>query len=541
MWNFASTEQFTFAFVVSIINALVLCLAAYKLFHIFQLGGYRYRGYLKWLVDRRFSYYTRLLVLALLSFGSMFTFNLIFDSFTDIVYLSYLGLIFYFTLAIVFIVHMVRRPTKIPLKFTYRLRRLYVLFFVICLVLSFTALWIGSTELGRIRFSLISVIPLFLPVILVICDLILWPVEAGVRAWYISRAKRKLRRPEYANLVRIGITGSYGKTSTKNILATILEQRFRTAKSPSSFNTPLGFSKTVNNILRPEHEVIIFEMGLRYRRDIRTLARLFGPKHGILTAIGSQHIETMKTLENIKNEKAELVRALPPDGIAVLNGDSEKCVEVHDELPLENKVLTRLDESISDLEITQEGSSFTLSLGEDSVRCTTKLLGKHNIQNTLMAATLAHKLGMTPSEIAEGIAELRCTPHRLELVTAPNGILVLDDSYNASEQGTIAALEVLQLFKGKKVVQTPGIVEQGTQSTEVNFKLGLRIAKMADEVIIVNEQNRAPLSDGLKYAGFEAEKIHFYKTSEEAKSIYSTILAASDVLLLMNDLPDNFS
>jgi len=550
MFSFDTPGQLTLAIFVSLINAMLLLFCSLRLLHIFQLGNYKVRNFAKWLADRKSRFYIRIFTFAVLSFGGMFVTNILFMNISDqipgVEYWSYLGMFFYFWLAIVFIVSVQRAPVKVSLKYTARIKRLLVLLTFVFFALSYITLWLGSMQ-QYIRFSLIAALPILLPLIFVGCHYLMWPYEFSVRAGFLAKAQRKLKRPEYAGLIRIGITGSWGKTSCKNILTKMLSGKYNVAASPSSFNTPLGFMKTVNNIL-DGHDVMIFEMGARYHWDIRYLCNLFKPTHGILTGIGPQHIDTMRTIEVIKRTKSDLVRFLPKDnGVAVINGDNEKCREVFDELDLENKFISSIkkmkdaDAWVEGQSVTQDGCTFKLHLkGFEPVSCTTKLLGRHNIENILMCAIMANKLGIKPDEIAEKVAELEPTPHRLELVKAPSGILILDDSYNASAGGTAAAMEVLALFKGQKVVMTPGLVELGGKADEENFKLGARMAKVADKVIIVNEINKQALTDGLLSQKFKAENIFFARNLEEAKPIYSGLLNPGDVLLIENDLPDNY-
>lgn len=548
MLSFPSSGQLTLAIFVSVANAIVLLCCSLRCLHIFQLGGYRTRGFLTWLSDRKSKFHIRLFSLSALSFGSMFVVNILFYNphFKGIEYLGYLGMIFYFYLALVFILDTNRVRTKISLKFTQRVKRLMLLMTFMFFILSYLAIWLGSMH-SVIRFSLIAVIPSILPFLMLFCNSLLWPVEASIRAWYRIRARAKLRRAEYKHLIRIGVTGSWGKTSCKNILAKMLSKKYNVAASPSSFNTPMGFAKTVNNIL-DGHDVLIFEMGARYPRDIKYLCRLFKPRYGILTGIGPQHIDTMKRIDVIKRTKSDLVNSLPKQtGIAIINGDNEKCLEVFAELKLENKFVSSINETekaeawVEDLRVTSEGCTFKLFIKESKpVKCKTKLLGLHSIENILMCAILANKLGVEASEIASVIEELEPTPHRLELTKAENGVLILDDSYNASPGGTEAAMKVLSLFEGQKIVMTPGIVELGSFADEENFKFGVRMAKVADAVIIVNDINKAAISDGLLSQGFSEKNIYFAKTLQDAKEIYSGILKPGDILLIENDLPDNY-
>jgi UDP-N-acetylmuramoyl-tripeptide--D-alanyl-D-alanine ligase len=547
LFSFPSYPQMTLAIFVSFANTIVLLGCTLRMLHIFQLSGYKVRNFFLWLRDRKSKFYIRLFALGGLSFGSMFVVNVVFDRFGSIDYLSYLGMIFYFYLAFVFFLSAQRAPVKVSLRFTGRVKRLTVLMGFVFFGLSYFTLWVGS-QIEYVRFALIALIPLLLPGLLLLCNYILWPYEAGVRLWYLRKAQKKLKQDEYKNLIRIGITGSWGKTSCKNILAKMLSAKYSVAASPSSFNTPMGFSKTVNNTLDGQ-EVLIFEMGARYAGDIKYLCKLFKPRYGILTGIGPQHIDTMKTIEIIKRTKAALVQSLPKDvGVAVINGDNEKCREVFAELDLGGKFLSNITKAkdsagwVEGIVVTQDGCEFMLHLdGANPVKCETKLLGKHNIENILMCAIMAHKLGVTVEDIAAKIAELSPTPHRLELVKAANGVLILDDSYNASVGGTVAALEVLALFKGQKVVMTPGLVEMGARAEEENFKLGARLAKVADKVIIVNELNKQSIHDGLVSQGFAEGNIYFAKTLQDAKGIYSGFLKPGDVLLIENDLPDNYS
>ena len=547
MFNFSSDGQLVLAIIVSVANTVVLLFCSLRLLHIFQLSGYKERNFFVWLVDRKSKFFIRLFAFSVLSFGGMFVTNILFHQIPYVEYWSYIGMIFYFWLAIVYIDNAQRTPVKVSLKFTARIKRLVVLLTLVLFVLSYITIWLGSMQ-TYIRFSLIAVLPMLLPFILLACNYLLWPYEASVRAGFMAKAQRKLRRPEYANLIRIGITGSWGKTSCKNILAKMLSYKYSVVASPSSFNTPLGLTKTVNKHL-DGHDLMIFEMGARYAGDIRYLCRLFKPTYGILTGIGPQHIDTMRTIDVIKRTKSDLVRSLPKDvGLAVINGDNEKCREVFAELDLKDKFLSSINKIkdaaawVDDLSVSQDGCTFKLHIRDlEVVSCTTKLLGRHNIENILMCAIMANKLGVTPEQIAEAVAELEPTPHRLELVKASNGILILDDSYNASAGGTAAALEVLALFKGQKVVMTPGLVEMGTRAEEENFKFGARVAKVADKVIIVNEVNKQAIHDGLLSQKFKEENIFFAKTLNDAKQIYGEILKPGDVLLIENDLPDNYS
>ena len=538
MFDFTTYGELGLALLVCVVNAFLLCLISYRLFHILQLSGYKTRNFMLWVGDRKSKFYIRLFTLSILGFGSMMVVNILFFH-LYIDFLSYLGLVFYFFLAFMFISNSQSAQYKVSLKLTARIKRLFVLYFIVCAIITFTIIGMGIGN-PFLRFSLMALVPALLPAILLLCHFMLLPFEESIKHRYIRRANKKLNRPEFQNLIRIGITGSYGKTSCKNILAEMLKSKYKVAKSPSSFNTPQGYSKTVNNILTEEHEILIMEMGARYLGDIKRLAKLVKPKHGILTSIGPQHLDTFGSIENVQIGKGDLVRSLPKDGIAVLNGDNERCVSVFNALDLEKKYLSSITEMAKDIQINQDGCVFTLQIGDKSAQCKTRLLGQHNIINILMCATMADKLGVSIEDIAAAIERLEPTPHRLELIKAENGVFILDDSYNSSPGGSKAALEVLALFKGQKIVMTPGIVELGAKQDEENFKFGVRMSKVADKVIVVNEVNSTSIIDGLRSQNFAEENIYKVANLEDAKKIYAELLKPGDVLLIENDLPDNY-
>jgi len=540
MIGFSSPLMFGLALGVSLINTGLLLLMSLRLLQAFQQCTYRPRQFLRWIFDGRARLFVRLGSLSIISFGLIAVKNVLFYVHLDNLYFPIIGFVLYVGLGGVLVYDGFRQRAKVPLRWTPRVVRLVVVTAIVSFAFTFLFVWLGAAIIpwGWMGFAFVSVTPLLLPDFILKAHLLLFPVEAAIRQKFIRRAKKKLNSSQFENLVRIGITGSYGKTSVKNILAKMLEKKFVTAVSPASFNTPMGFAKTVNDVLQPEVEVLIFEMGLRYTRDIAYLCKLFKPQHGILTSIGTAHIETMGSQDAIKHEKSQLVHALPQDGIAVLNGASPLCEEVFEELKLERKFLTGLEDAKS-ISVTAEGCEFELF----GIKCRTKLLGRHNIENIAMCARLAYELGVTPEQIAEAVGELEPTPHRLQLISADNGVIILDDSYNATAQGTQAALEVFGLFAAatRRVVQTPGIVELGKHAYETNFNYGQAIAAVATDVIVVNQANREALIAGLSAGKFDASRIHVVNSLQEAIALYPIILSAGDVLLLANDLPDLFS
>jgi UDP-N-acetylmuramoyl-tripeptide--D-alanyl-D-alanine ligase len=355
---------------------------------------------------------------------------------------------------------------------------------------------------------------------------------------YIAKAKRKL---EKHNIIKIGITGSFGKTSTKNILTCLLEKEYKVCTTPLNYNTEMGLTKTILEKL-DDHDVFIAEMGAKHKKDIEILAKILKPEYAILTTIGLQHIETFKNLQTIEDTKFELVENLTGKKIAVFNGDSlsnQKLFQKYD-----GQKYLACDKNgfayAQDIVINENGSEFILSINDEKIKVKTRLLGKCNIDNIVTASALAYILGIKKKDISSAIASLQPTPHRLELLQKDN-ITIIDDSYNSNIIGASEALEVLQNFNGRKIVVSPGFVEMGNKQSQLNFKLGTMIADKADYFIIMNETNKNDLLSGAIAHNLDKDKIFFATTRKGQKELLTKLTTKDDVVLFENDLPDNYS
>lgn len=378
---------------------------------------------------------------------------------------------------------------------------------------------------------------LLTPIFIILTHYILLPFEILIKKYYISKAKRKLAK---LDIIKIGITGSYGKTSTKNFLAAMLEKEYKVCSTPKNFNTEMGVTRTILENL-DDHDVFIAEMGAKHKGDIEFLAKLVKPRYGIITTIGEQHIETFKTLKNIEETKNELPKNIPEDGIMVFNGDSSSTYKLYKNYTGE-KYLANHKGGFSyadNIEITSDGSEFDLILGENKTRVKTRLLGKCNIDNIVSASTLAFLLGIKLEDIKSAINFLKPPPHRLE-VLKNNYSTIIDDSYNSNFIGASEAMDVLSKFKGVKIVVTPGLVEMGEKQSELNFKLGALVADVADYFIIMNDVNKNYLLSGAISHNFPRDKIFFASTRKKQKEILQLISIKGCVILFENDLPDNY-
>ena len=421
-----------------------------------------------------------------------------------------------------------KQPAKKPLVFTARVKRLYGALALVELALAALALLLPG---GAIRLALGQTAGvLLLPAWVLLGGLLALPVENAFKAWYYHDAARRLAARE--DVIKIGITGSYGKTSSKVILGTLLSERYNTLITPASYNTPMGVTRVIRGQLEEKTQVFVAEMGARHVGDIAEMCRLVRPTYGLITSVGPQHLETFHTIERVAATKYELVEALPPEGMAFFPSDNEICRELYARTSRVPAALfgfsgENLAMTARDLRVGSQGCTFTLiDAGGEARECTTRLLGKHNIQNILGCAALARRLGLTMDEIAAGIAN-------------QNGVTVIDDAFNSNPAGARAALEVIDTFPGRRIVVTPGLVELGEREAEENEAFGRAMAPVATVAILVARNARA-LEKGLLEAGFDKDNIIITRTLAQASAALGHLTQAGDVVLFENDLPDHY-
>lgn len=529
--------------VIAVLSTVLMIFVGYRLLQMLQLTGYKLRSYLKWFKETKCSYVSRLFMLAFLSVLSMTLTNVLLEDFFvgRLHIFSYCSIIFYLLFCSMFIINLFNAKQKTPLKYTRRMKRLVVVYTIIVAAVTFVIELIGFKFLPLISFGLISVVPLFLPLCVFLAYFITYPIEKLISNSYIKRAKAKLSQMK--NVKVIGITGSYGKTSVKNILSTILSEKYKVCPTPASYNTPLGLAKTILSNLSEKDEVFIAEMGAKQIGDIKELCLMVEPSVGIITGIGNQHFLTFGNTENIIKTKSELAEFIAQKGGKLyVNTDGGIAKKVCENYPQAIDVSIENNRFIvSNIQTDKNGSTFTLECDGISKKCKTILLGKHNISNIILACNVAFDLGLSIDEIAKGIEKLRTVSHRLEIIKSSSSYTIIDNSYNSSVQGSEASIDVLSKFSGKKFVITPGLVELGQQQFNANFEFGKAMAKVCDYVIIDSTINFDAISSGLIFAGFDEGKILRAGSLSQAVQVLNTLIEADDVVLFENDLPDNYS
>ncbi|MDE6333868.1 MAG: UDP-N-acetylmuramoyl-tripeptide--D-alanyl-D-alanine ligase, partial [Muribaculaceae bacterium] len=440
------------------------------------------------------------------------------------------------------------RKYKKPLVWTARSRRIYTAALLLCVLISAAFVSFALHAPAGILLYLISVALLGCycasHVIVIAADFILKPVEKAIYNRYYNDAASRLR--SMPDLKIIGITGSYGKTSTKHYLYRILSEQYDTLMTPGSYNTTLGVVRTIREMLKPYNEVFIVEMGAKSRGDIKEICDLVHPSIGIITAVGPQHLESFKTIENVQAAKFELADALPADGTAIVNDDFDKIAD----RTVDNAQCVRYgvraagtDYRAADLYYSAEGTTFTVyGPGGYKLPLRTRLMGECNVSDLLAAVAAAKVLGIPDNKIASAVAAIEPVEHRLSIKRTPGGITILDDAFNSNPIGSRMALEVLgEMPGGKRIVITPGMIELGVEQYELNRQLGETISKNVDVAIIVGKYNRDAIVEGIRSTGRLNEKaLHTADTFADAQNILSRIAAKGDTVLYENDLPDTF-
>jgi len=430
---------------------------------------------------------------------------------------------------------------------TDRIKRLIATFIILFIIVSIIGVilflnndFIAPGVLSGILFGVFIALNAF---VVALCNVINAPIEKKGQLYYINDAKRILS--EHGNLRIIGVTGSYGKTSVKFYLGTLLSEKYSVLITPESYNTPMGVVRTIRENLTPLHEVFVCEMGARHVGDIKEICDIVNPDDGIVTSIGPQHLETFFTMDNIVKTKYELLDAVntKSDGVMYVNYESE-FIRENEAYPgaIKYGFSDECDYRGEILSVTSNGCEFKLETksGESEV-FTTHLVGAHNVQNLLGAIAIANNMGIELSKLKNAVRRIKAVPHRLEL-TRHGDVTILDDAFNSNPVGAKAALDTLKMFDNAyKILVTPGMVELGEDQDIYNEEFGRQAAEVCDHIILVGLKQAPPIQKGIIEAGFDEDKLQIAATFDEAASMmYAVNTPGERVILIENDLPDNY-
>ena len=432
---------------------------------------------------------------------------------------------------------------KKPLALTERARRLLRLTLAQLVVLALTVFWHPAMALVALQ---------LVPLAMILANLLLQPVQTRINLGFEQQARARLER---LNPVRIGITGSFGKTTVKHMLAEILEASGPVFFSPGSINTVLGHTRHIRQRLQWAHRYFVAEMGAYGIGSIKRLCDFVHPQYGIVTAVGDAHTERFGSLDAIAQAKSELVAEVcARGGVVVINADLLRYrpfqglrdrygAQVITVGPVDAEAKVHADVVIDSHEL--EGGSWSISLrSEDErvppIRYELPLLGAHNVLNSALAVTMALIIdrGMA-GQIPYFTRTIAQVPHRLQKVGAPGSALILDDAYNANEQGFISAVSAMSDLAGqrggRRILVTPGIAELGLEHDRVHARLGAFCAAHCDLVYAVNPDRIDSFVTAAKAGRAEVIAVPNFAT---AKAAIAKAATPADVILYENDLPD---
>ncbi len=519
---------------IAVVFATFLSLTAFKTLGILQGFGYKGSKLFSWAGRKNNLTQARFSLLAIATALSSAVIALCFG-FAGAHWAAVIGLTAYLIFFVLYLVAESRRAIKNSATLTPRFKRLFVTLWLTFAVITYLVVTLlnfgeyawGARLFATLKYSALAILPLLIIPVVCLANLITLIWETPKNRSYVKKAKRAVAA---ADIKVVGITGSYGKTGAKNILAAMLAKKYRVLSTPSSFNTPLGIARTVNGNDLKKFDVLIAEMGARHKGDIAELCAICPPDYSLITGICPQHLESFKTLDNIVAAKGEII-----------SGTKTKCVIAADCFNHfkdfgGEKVAC---DCVSDIKADCTGTEFTLSLGGESKRVKTKLLGEHSAYNIGLCAQAAHEMGVGLEQIAEAVTALDFTEHRLQLIES-NGVFILDDGYNSNVVGAKAAIKVLKYFGGKKIAVTPGLVELGILEESENAALGGELVGL-DFVILVGETLVTAVKSGYVQAGGDPDKLTVVPSLAAAQDVLKDLISKGDCVLFLNDLPEIYS
>ena len=374
--------------------------------------------------------------------------------------------------------------------------------------------------LGTAYYSLYALFAFYFSYILIaLVVFLLLPLDYYLKKSFLTSAKNKLSR--FPHLIIIGIAGSYGKTTMKEAVSTILSQKYNVVKTAENINTSLGIAELILKKVNKKTEVLVVEMGEYTRGDIKDICGLVKPQIGVITGINEAHLERMGSLDTTVDTIFELAHSMDNKGLLVLNDD---CELIHN----------NYEKYVAYQEIVFYSSKTNHHLKSG-------LLGRYAKGVLNAAEKIARKLDLSNEQIQMGASLIKPLPHRLQPLEGARGVLVIDDSYNGNPEGVKEAIRLLSTYVGRrKVYVTPGLVEMGEKSAEVHREMGKLLKPVANVVVLIENSVTPFIAEGLKESGFDAYNIRWYKSTESAHADIGHIVEPNDVVMFQNDWPDNY-
>lgn len=379
---------------------------------------------------------------------------------------------------------------------------------------------------------------------------IFYPIDLLAKEIIIWRAKLKIR--QYPKLQIIGIAGSYGKTTLKEVLAKVLAQKFNVLSTTDNLNVAVGIARLIIKKLTPKTEILVIEMGEFYKNDIKQICKITPPDIAVVTGINEAHLERLKNLDNTADTIFEIVKYSKSDSKIILNADDENVLNYSSKFIAGHQVYYFSGNNNGKCEYQIPHKSFDANKltqifsvvykNEMLSGFSTKILANYIMGDVVAALIICRIFNISGVNLRLAIADLQPVEHRLQpIFNATNNILVIDDSYNGNPVGVDNAIEVLKQFVNRrKIYLTPGLVEMGEMSRAVHLEIGKKLAPAADLVILIKNSATPFIAEGLLSAHFKSENIIWFNSALEAHAALKNILKPNDVILFQNDWGDNY-
>lgn len=346
----------------------------------------------------------------------------------------------------------------------------------------------------------------------------------------VARYKR-----ENTNVKVVGITGSVGKTSTKDIVASVLSQKYKVLKTQGNYNNEIGLPLTILSL--KDEEVMVLEMGMSAFGEMSLLTSIAKPDIAAITNIGTSHIGILGSRENILKAKLEILEGLKQDGKLIINNDNDLLNKWHKEENIIKNVETYGIENNSkyvayDINLKENGSTYKIKLDNETYNVTVPVSGEHFVYNSLCAIAVGKALGISNEEIIKGISNFELTKKRMEIIKTKNNNLIINDCYNASYDSMKAAIEYLGTLNNRKIAILGDMLELGEFSKELHEKVGKEVAKNKIDILVTIGTEAKNIAIGAEKEGMPENSIYEFSTKEDAMSKIKKMVKANDNILV---------
>ena len=386
------------------------------------------------------------------------------------------------------------------------------------------------------------------PLVVSVMVLLFQPIFVLIRNNTLRKAKDKMKKiKSVSGLKVIAITGSFGKTSTKEFLLAILSKKFKVLSTKEHHNAEIGIARCILDDLKPSHQIFIAEVGAYNKGKVREVCSMLKPKIGIVTGINEQHLALFGSLNNLLLAEGggELAEALPEDGILIVNGDNKYCLGLYKKTKNKNKKIYSLSNKIINSDIWSDSitvhkdhiSFLAIDKSGEMAHFDVKVLGKQNVQNLLGAILTAKEMGMSFGDISEACKDISQKQAGMVLRRGKHSIDIIDSSYSANPDGVFADLDYLSVFPNKKVIVMPCLIELGGKSAEIHEKIGKKIAEICDLAIITSKDKFKELKKGFDDAKPEGRNILLCDSAKDIYAAVTLFCKSGDAVLLEGRVP----